>query len=81
MLCIENSEQRCTLRPKVQDEGPVYGAYKATFQTVRHFCASLCCHGWPWQLLLMHVYTYAYTYTYTYSYTYTRVYIYIYIYV
>ena len=53
ILCIDRGVQCCTLRPKVQDEGPVYGAYKTTSQTEISFCASLCCHGWPRQLLLM----------------------------
>ena len=34
VLCIEFSVQCCTLRPKAQDEGPVYGAYETTSATV-----------------------------------------------
>ena len=46
MLCIERSVQCCTLRPKVQDEAPVYGAYdKTTSPTVRNVGASLCCNA------------------------------------
>ena len=38
-------------RPKAQDKGPVYGAYKTASPTVRNVSASPCCNGWPWQLL------------------------------
>ena len=41
MICIERSVQCCTLRPKVQDEGPVCGAYKTASAAVRNSCASL----------------------------------------
>ena len=34
VFCIEFSAQCCTLRPKAQDEGPVYRAYKTTSATV-----------------------------------------------
>ena len=34
VFCIEFSVQCCTLRPKAQDEGPVYGANKTTSATV-----------------------------------------------
>ena len=34
ILCIELSVQCCTLRPKEQDDAPVYGAYKTIFPTV-----------------------------------------------
>ena len=34
VFCIEFSVRCCTLRPKTQDEGPVYGAYKTTPATV-----------------------------------------------
>ena len=36
VFCIEFSMQCCTLRPKTQDEGPVYGAYKTTSATILH---------------------------------------------
>ena len=58
ILCVERSVQCCTLRPKVQDKGTVYVAYKTTSPTVWHFCASLCCNGWPWQLLPITPYAY-----------------------
>ena len=56
VFCIEFSVQCCTLRPKTQDEGPVYGAYETTSATVRNLCASLCCNGWTWQLVLIRTY-------------------------
>ena len=40
VFCIEFSVQCCTLRPKTQDEGPVYGAYKNNIRNGRRklFC-------------------------------------------
>ena len=42
-LYVERRVQCCTLRPEVQDEGPVYGAYKTTspINGYKFVCVSL----------------------------------------
>ena len=48
VCCIEFSVQYCTLRPKTQDEGPVYGAYKTTSATVGgNYSAQIQCIAYP----------------------------------